>query len=141
MGGTFKLLGLDAFNLLLGQSPGNITGAPEGAVLGGAAGLGVWLSMRSKGGFFRKIVPAAVAGGIVGAAIPAMGGRLLGGSLALLSEVLPKSRLRVDEIGAFFGEDGFGYISQIGTGAMEGMLFTSCISGAILLARKQLADS
>lgn len=141
VGGTVKLLGLDAFNLLLGQSPGNITGAPEGAMLGGAAGLGVWLSMRSKGAFFRKIFPAAVAGGIAGAAIPAMGGRLLGGSLALLSEALPHSRLRLDEIGAFFGEDGFGYISQIGTGAMEGMLFASCISGAILLARKQLADS
>ncbi len=31
VGGVVKLLGLDAFNLLLGQSPGDITGAAEGA--------------------------------------------------------------------------------------------------------------
>ncbi|HEU5286631.1 MAG TPA: transcriptional regulator, partial [Sphingomicrobium sp.] len=35
VGGAVKLLGLDAFNLLLGQSPGDITGAAEGALLGG----------------------------------------------------------------------------------------------------------
>ncbi|WBY09363.1 transcriptional regulator [Sphingomonas sp. 7/4-4] len=39
VGGVVKLLGLDAFNLLLGQSPGDITGAAEGAMLGAAVGL------------------------------------------------------------------------------------------------------
>ncbi len=140
VGGVVKLLGLDAFNLLLGQSPGNITGAPEGALLGCAVGLGVWLSNQVEGTFFRKILPAAIAGGIAGAAIPAMGGRLLGGSLQLLSDVLPQSRLRLDQIGATFGEDSFGPISQIVTGAMEGMLLAACIVAAMLLARRQLAD-
>ena len=140
VGGIVKLLGLDAFNLLLGQSPGSITGAPEGAVLGGAVGLGFWLSVRFEGTLFRKILPAALAGGIAGAVIPAMGGRLLGGSLALLSDLLPQSRLRLDQIGALFGEDGFGRISQIATGAMEGMLFAACVAAAMLLARRQLAD-
>ncbi len=140
VGGIVKLLGLDAFNLLLGQSPGNITGAPEGAVLGGAVGLGFWLSVRFEGTLFRKILPAALAGGIAGAVIPAMGGRLLGGSLALLSDLLPQSRLRLDQIGALFGEDGFDRISQIATGAMEGMLFAACVAAAMLLARRQLAD-
>lgn len=140
VGGIVKLLGLDAFNLLLGQSPGSITGAPEGAVLGGAVGLGVWLSNVVEGTFFRKTLPAAFAGGIAGAAITAMGGRLLGGSLALLSDLLPQSRLRLDQIGAIFGEDRFGPISQIVTGAMEGMLFAACIAAAMLLARRQLAD-
>ena len=142
VGGIVKLLGLDAFNLLLGQSPGNITGAPEGVMLGAAVGLGVWLSNRGHlyDAFWRKITSAALLGGLAGGAIPAMGGRLLGGSLALLAELLPQSRLRLDQIGAFFGEDGFGPISQIVTGAMEGMLFAACIAGAILLARRQLAD-
>lgn len=140
VGGIVKLLGLDAFNLLLGQSPGNITGAPEGAALGAAVGLGVWLSNRVEGTFFRKILPAALVGGIVGAAIPVMGGRLLGGSLALLSNVLPQSRLRLDQIGAIFGEVGFGPMSQIITGALEGMLLAACIAAAMLLARRQLAD-
>lgn len=131
---------IDAFNLLLGQSPGNITGAPEGAVLGGAVGLGVWLSDRVEGTFFRRILPAAFAGGIAGAAIPAMGGRLLGGSLVLLADVVPQSRLRLDRIGATFGKIGFGPISQIVTGAMEGMLFAASIAAAMLLARRHFAD-
>ena len=43
VGAAAKLLGLDAFSLLVGQSPGDITGAMEGLILGGAVGLAVWL--------------------------------------------------------------------------------------------------
>jgi DNA-binding winged helix-turn-helix (wHTH) protein len=138
VGGLVKLLGLDAFNLLLGQSPGNITGGLEGAALGGAVGLGVWLSGRNGG---VRPWPAALIGFMAGMAIPAFGGRLLGGSLDLLAGVFPQSRLRLDQIGALFGESGFGRISQIVTGGLEGMLFASCITFAILLARQQLARS
>ena len=49
VGAVAKLLGLDAFNLLFGQSPGDITGAAEGALLGGAVGLGAWLASRGAG--------------------------------------------------------------------------------------------
>lgn len=131
VGGVVKLLGLDAFNLILGQSPGNITGALEGAVLGGAVGLGVWLGER--------IWRAALAGLLAGMAIPALGGRLLGGSLDLLAGVFPQSRLRLDQIGALFGEDGFGRISQIAAGGLEGMLFAACVTYAMSLARRQIA--
>jgi DNA-binding winged helix-turn-helix (wHTH) protein len=131
VGGVFKLLGLDAFNLLLGQSPGNITGALEGAVLGGAVGLGVWLGER--------IWFAALAGLVAGMAIPALSGRLLGGSLDLLAGVFPQSRLRLDQIGRLFGEDGFGPISQIVTGGIEGLIFATCIAYAMRLARRQIA--
>lgn len=143
VGGIVKLLGLDAFNLLLGQAPHNITGALEGAVLGGAVGLGVWLAGAED--FDRrlrlKIIPSAMIGAVTGIAITAAGGRLLGGSLALLAELLPQSRLRLDQIGALLGEDGFGRISQIVTGGLEGMLFVACISAAMLLARRQLAEA
>ncbi len=133
VGGVVKLLGLDAFNLLFGQSPGNITGALEGAALGGAVGLGVWMGER--------VWRAALAGLVVGIAIPALGGRLMGGSLDLLAGVFPQSRLRLDQIGALFGEDGFGRASQIVTGGMEGMLFAACIAYAMLLARRQMAGA
>ncbi|MBL0925166.1 MAG: transcriptional regulator [Sphingomonadaceae bacterium] len=136
IGGVAKLLGLDAFNLLLGQSPGNMTGALEGAALGGAAGLAVWFSGRN--GRIR-IWPAAVTGFVAGTAIPAFGGRLLGGSLDLLAGVFPQSRLRLDQIGVLFGEQGFGRISQMVTGGLEGMLFATCVAFAILWARQQLA--
>jgi hypothetical protein len=41
-----------------------------------------------------------------------LGGRLLGGSLALLARSFPGSRLRLDHIGALFGESGFGRLSE-----------------------------
>lgn len=143
VGGIVKLLGLDAFNLLLGQAPGGITGGLEGAVLGGAVGLGVWLGGNADFDrqLRRRTIPAALVGGAAGVAITAAGGRLLGGSLALLSNLLPQSRLRLDQIGALLGEDGFGRISQMVTGALEGSLFAACITAAMLLARRQLAEN
>lgn len=100
-------------------------------MLGGAVGLGVWLGER--------IWRTALVGLVAGMAIPALGGRLLGGSLDLLAGVFPQSRLRLDQIGRLFGEDGFGRISQIITGGIEGMLFATCIAYAMLLARRQIA--
>src|SRR3546814_12172690 len=68
----------------------------------------------------RSIVAATIAGAIVGAVIPLSGGRLMGGSLDLLARSFEGSRLRLDQIGAVFGEAGFGPISQAATGALEG---------------------
>jgi len=139
VGGMVKLLGLDAFNLLLGQSPGDITGAAEGAVLGGAVGLGSWLGVRWAGGSLRRgVAAAALVGAIAGVLIPLLGGRLMAGSLDLLARRFPASRLRLDQIGGLFGEAGFGPIAQLVTGALEGGLFAACIVGAMLLARRDL---
>ena len=123
VGGVVKLLGLDAFNLLLGRSPGDITGAAEGALLGGAVGLGAWLACRGARplSLRRSVAVAGLAGGGAGILIPLLGGRLMGGSLDLLARQFPDSRLRMDQIGALFGETGFGPISQIVTGGAEGM--------------------
>lgn len=136
VGAFVKLLGLDAFDLLFGQSPGDITGAAEGALLGGAVGFGVWLARHgadtvSPG---RGIVAAGLVGGAAGVLIPLFGGRLMGGSLMSLARRFPDSRLRLDPIGGLFGESGFGPISQIVTGGIEGALFSGCIVGAMLVA-------
>jgi DNA-binding winged helix-turn-helix (wHTH) protein len=140
VGGAVKLLGLDAFNLLLGRSPGDITGAGEGALLGAAVGLGAWLASRGTDpvSLRRASAAAALAGAAAGLAIPLLGGRLMGGSLDLLARSFPGSQLRLDEIGRLFGEDGFGPVSRIVTGAMEGMLFGGCVVGAMVLARRSL---
>jgi DNA-binding winged helix-turn-helix (wHTH) protein len=138
VGGAVKLLGLDAFNLLLGQSPGDITGAAEGAALGGAVGFGAWLA--SRGGqprsLRRSVALAGLAGGAAGVLIPLLGGRLMGGSLDLLAGSFSDSRLRLDPIGGLFAENGFGPISQAVTGGLEGLLFGGCIVGAMILARR-----
>lgn len=137
VGAVVKLVGLDAFSLLLGQSPGDITGAQEGAVLGGAVGIGAWLASRPalSASLPRAVVVAGLIAAAAGAAIPALGGRLMGGSLDLLADRFPGSRLRLDHLGALFGEPDFGLISQIATGAVEGLLFGGCVVAAMMIAR------
>jgi DNA-binding winged helix-turn-helix (wHTH) protein len=141
VGGVVKLLGLDAFNLLLGRSPGDITGGAEGVLLGGAVGLGAWLGSRGAGtlSLRRRVAIAGLAGAAAGILIPLLGGRLMGGSLDLLARSFPGSRLRLDQIGGLFGESGFGPVSQIVTGGLEGMLFGGCIVGAMAIARRSLS--
>ncbi|MDY6923671.1 MAG: winged helix-turn-helix domain-containing protein [Pseudomonadota bacterium] len=141
VGGVVRLIGLDAFNLLFGQSPGDITGAPEGTLLGAAVGLGAWLGSRAPGrvSLRRGMAAAALAGGVVGAVIPLTGGRLMAGSLAEVAGRFPDSRLRLDQIGALFGEAGFGPVSQIVTSGLEGALFSACVVGAMILARRAQA--
>lgn len=140
IGAFAKLLGIDTFTLLFGQSPGDITGAGEGALLGAAIGFAA--SLRNRGAqppsVPRTVAVAALLGGVTGVLIPLLGGRLMGGSLDLLAQHFPDSRLRLDQIGRLFGEHGFGPISQAATGGLEGVLFGACIVGAMLLARRSL---
>ncbi|HEX8654463.1 MAG TPA: transcriptional regulator [Allosphingosinicella sp.] len=138
IGASAKLLGLDAFNLLLGRAPGDVTGGPEGLLLGAAVGLGAWLGARPGWSPRRAAAAAGAIAAAAGALIPLPGGRLMGGSLDLLARSFPGSRLRLDPLGALFGENGFGPVSQIVTGALEGALFGACVVGAMLLARRSL---
>jgi DNA-binding winged helix-turn-helix (wHTH) protein len=137
-GGIAKLLGLDAFDLLLGRSPGAITGAAEGAVLGASVGLAVWLASRSARPFAlrRSIASAALVGAAGGLIVTLIGGRLMGGSLDLLARAFPTTRVRVDHVGAWLGEDGFGPLSHAVTSALEGAVFTAGIVAALALAKR-----
>lgn len=138
VGGAVKLLGLDAFNLLVGRSPGDITGGMEGFILGGAIGLGLWLGARGRDPLplRRCMITAGVAAALAGMAIPLFGGRLMGGSLDLLAQTFPESQLQLGMIGGWFGEAGFGPIAQSVTGGLEGLLFAPCVVGAMILARR-----
>lgn len=137
VGAAVNVLGSDAFNLLFGQSPGGITGAGEGAVLGAAVGFAVWLATRGTRPMRlrRGVVAAAAAGGVGGAAIAQLGGRLMAGSLDELSTGFPASRLSLAPIGRWLGEGGFGPLSQMATAALEGSLFSACVVGAVVLLR------
>ncbi len=137
VGAVVKLLGVDAFNLLFGQSPAEMTGAGEGALLGVAIGFGTWLWAGRA--FSRRLTAAATAltGAVVGTLIPLLGGRLMGGSLDLLARQFPASRLNLDPIGGLFGEVDFGPVSQAVTGGIEGALFCGFVVGTIILMQRR----
>ncbi len=134
-GAVVKLIGLDAFNLLFGQSPAGITGGLEGLILGAAVGTGAVLG-RS-GSVRRAAIVAGLCTAAAGVVISVLGGRLMGGSLALLAEQFPQSRLRIGHLGALFGEAGFGPVSQAVTAGLEGLLFGGFVAAALALARRR----
>jgi DNA-binding winged helix-turn-helix (wHTH) protein len=135
VGALAKMFGLDAFTLLVGHSPHNITGAAEGAVLGGAVGLSAWLAARAPS-VGDAAARAGLVGGIAGILIGLAGGRLMLGSLALLASDVPGSRLRLDQIGHLFGEAGLGPLTLTVSTMVEGALFAACTVAAISLARR-----
>jgi DNA-binding winged helix-turn-helix (wHTH) protein len=129
VGAFGKLIGQDAFLLLFGQAPGDITGALEGLLLGAAVGLGDDLSRRcaADASVQRTLLPAAAVGALAGLLIFMTGGQLLGGSLAQLSESFPDARLHLDLLRPF---------AAAVTNALEGAWFSLCLVGALMLARR-----
>jgi hypothetical protein len=132
VGAFGKLVGQDAFLLLLGQAPGDITGAPEGLMLGAAVGLADDLSRRFAAGrsIPRNALLAATLGALAGLLIAATGGQLFGGSLSLLAAGFPGTRLHLDLLGQFAAGV---------TSALEGAWFSLCLVGALMLARRWFA--
>lgn len=138
VGAVVKLLGTDALDLLFGGAPGDVTGAAEGALLGGAVGLGAWLAWRltDPDSPHRGVAIAALVAGSAGMLVATLGGRMMGGSLDLLARSFPNSRLQLDQLGALFGESGFGPVTQLVTGGLEAALFGGCVVGRMLFARR-----
>ena len=102
--------------------------------IGAAAGLAAWLATRCS--LRRGVVQAGLIGAVAGVTIILLGGRLMAGSLALLAQQFPDSRLRLDQIGALVGEPGFGHAREILTGGLEGALFAACVVGAMAIASR-----
>lgn len=128
IGVIVTLIGLDAFTVLLGRAPTNVGGAFEGLVLGAAVAGGT--HMRSRSGWPSPL-GAAACGGVAGAILPLLGGRLMGASLAEVAATFPTSQIAVGGLGRLFGESGFGPISQSVFGLLEGALFGGAMTIAI----------
>jgi hypothetical protein len=77
------------------------------------------------------VLLAAAIGALAGLLIAVTGGQLLGGSLALLAESFPDSRLQLDPLGAQLGP----FAASV-TNALEGAWFSLCLVGALTLARR-----
>jgi DNA-binding winged helix-turn-helix (wHTH) protein len=138
VGGVVKLLGSDASNLFLGQSPGDITGPAEGGLLGAAVGVAAWLTIWRTGRprLRRGAAIGAATGAMAGLLITLLGRPMMGGSLDRLARSFPHSRLRIDHAGRLFGESGFGPVTQTVTSMLEGALFGACVVGAMIVAER-----
>ena len=139
VGAFGKLLGLDAFTLLVGRSPGDITGAGEGAVIGAAIGLAAALALRG-GSVRRGAAVAGACGAAAGVLTLLAGGRLMLESLELLASGFPGSRLHMDEISRPFADAGLDWFVHLADAAVETGLFSACVVGAIMLARRRFAN-
>ena len=138
VGAFGKLLGLDAFTLLVGRSPGNITGGSEGALIGAAVGMAAALALRNASAR-RGAFLGAVCGGVAGAAIILLGGRLMLGSLELLINGFPNSRLRLEQISHAFADVRLNSLVHLCAGVIETGLFAGCVVGAMTLAQRRIA--
>ncbi len=134
VGAVVKVLGLDAFSLLLGEAPGGITGGGGGLLLGTGVGIGAWLAVRGTPSLRRAMAYAGLAGAAAGVAIGLLGGRLFGGSLDLLARQFEESRLSLDGVAHLLGEAEFGVVSRTVTSGLEGLLFGACVVGAMWLS-------
>jgi hypothetical protein len=122
------MLGLDGATILLGRAPSDIGGALEGIVIGLAVGLGAHL-VSHRG--WPSVRGSAVATAAAGALLPLLGGRMMGASLAGLTEAYPKSQIVLTGFGRIFGESGFGPITQSVFGALEGFVFGAIVALAM----------
>lgn len=139
VGAFGKLLGLDAFTLLVGRAPSGITGAMEGLLVGAGTGLGSWLAFRS-GSLGKGSALAGLSGALAGLAISILGGRLMLGSLELVAETFPRSRLKLEPVARLFGEEKVSTITRFGSTILEAALFSACVVAAMMFARRRFGS-
>ena len=140
IGGTAKLLGSDAFTLLIGQAPTGITGGLEGATIGFALGLGLLLGGGPDAAHgLRPAGWAALSTALAGALLSLGGGSLMAGSLARVAASFADSRLDLTALASLVGASQLGPWAQAALGALEGGLFAACVVGAMIFARRQSA--
>ena len=64
----------------------------------------------------------------------------MAGSLDLLAQRFPTSRLRLNGIGSLFGEAGFGPVTQIVASSLEAALFGVGVVVALIIARRRMSE-
>lgn len=93
VGALGRLIGLDAFSLLIGSRPLAITGGSEGLLVGAMAGAALWLSERGRPTLVAKAGYGAFLGVLAGLLVTLGGGKMMAGSLAGLAAAHPEAPL------------------------------------------------
>lgn len=93
VGALGRLIGLDAFSLLIGSRPLSITGGSEGLIIGAMAGAALWLAERGRPTLTTIASKGALLGALAGLLVTLGGGKMMAGSLAGLAAAHPDAPL------------------------------------------------
>ncbi|MBW0144018.1 winged helix-turn-helix domain-containing protein [Sphingomicrobium clamense] len=129
VGALARLIGIDAFTLFFGKAPMAMTGALEGLILGAAVGLVVARAPQRRRSLFLL---TALAGGVAGLTIAALGGRLMAGSLSLLFATFPETGIDFAMPFTFPG----GLWVTVGVTTIEAIAFVALASLALSSVEK-----
>jgi DNA-binding winged helix-turn-helix (wHTH) protein len=93
VGSLGRLVGLDAFALLIGSRPLAITGGSEGLIIGAMTGVALWLAERGPPTLATMTAKGALLGALAGLLVTLGGGKMMAGSLAGLAAAHPDAPL------------------------------------------------
>jgi hypothetical protein len=128
VGALGRLIGLDAFSLLVGSRPLAITGGSEGLLIGALAGAALWRAeLEGPAAPMRVAAIGGLLGAVAGLLVALGGGKMMAGSLAGLAAAHPEAPL-----GRLLGE--LTPVLLLGAGAIEGALFVGALAVAFSLA-------
>jgi DNA-binding winged helix-turn-helix (wHTH) protein len=138
VGALGRLIGLDAFALLIGSRPEAITGASEGMLIGALAGAAAWFALRRPAPPLEQVALFGTAlGAAAGLLVAAGGGQMMAGSLATLAAAPPGAPL-----GALLTSQALPPLLLWLTSAIEGAVFVGAVSLALaILTRADRARS
>jgi len=129
VGALGRLIGLDAFTLLIGSRPVAITGGSEGLIIGAVTGATAWLSLRQRRDPQRAALAGGMLGGAAGLLIVLAGGQMMAGSLAVLAAAHPQAPL-----GSLLGGPVLPLWARLASGIVEGATFVGALSLAFALS-------
>jgi hypothetical protein len=127
VGAIGRLIGLDAFSLLIGSRPLAITGGSEGLLIGAMAGAALWLAEREAAAPLSSVTAkGALLGSLAGLLVTIGGGKMMAGSLAGLAAAHPGAAL-----GTMLGK--LSPTLLLAAGAVEGAIFVGALTLAFAL--------
>ena len=127
VGALGRLIGLDAFSLLIGSRPLLITGGSEGLIIGAMAGAALWLAERGRPTLVQIASKGAMLGALAGLLVTLGGGKMMAGSLAGLAAAHPDAPL-----GPLLA--GLTPAQLLLAGAVEGAIFIAALALAFNLS-------
>lgn len=130
IGSLGRLVGVDAFTLLIGSRPLAITGGSEGLIIGALAGAAAWSAFyRDNLSPARCVAIGAALGAGAGLLVTLGGGQMMAGSLAVLATTHPQAPL-----GSLLA--GLSSWAHLISGAVEGATFVAALTLAFSVVRR-----